>query len=147
MIFLFFWINLISTAIMIGLIWLVQLVHYPFFHRLREDDYHDHMNEHRLKISFIVIPVMLAELGSAIVLVTSDTRFQAEFITGIILLAGIWASTFFMQVPVHQKIAAGYDTLQVNKLVQTNWIRTILWSLRLALLLFILSQFSFSGLS
>lgn len=147
MTYFFFWINLISTAVMVGLIWMVQLVHYPFFHRLSRSSYEKHMDEHRSKISLIVIPVMLAELASALALTFSKTQFQAEFTAGLILLAGIWASTFFLQVPAHQNISAGYNPSQVEKLVRTNWIRTILWTLRLALLLYVLTRLSFSGIS
>lgn len=146
MIYLLFWINLITTAIMVGLIWIIQLVHYPFFHRVDRKSFNLHMDAHRKKISYIVIPVMLPELGSAIGLAILDSRFQSEFIAGFTLLVTIWISTAALQVPSHGKLANGYSESEVSKLIRFNWVRTTLWSIRLLLLIYILRQLSFSGL-
>lgn len=146
MISLLFFINLITTAIMVGLIWTIQLVHYPFFHRVDRISFNLHMDAHRKKISYIVIPVMLPELGSAFGLAFLESRFQTEFIAGFIILLLIWISTAFLQVPSHSKLANGYSESVVSKLVRLNWVRTTLWSIRLLLLIYILSQLSFSYL-
>jgi hypothetical protein len=50
---------------------------------------------------------------------------------GLTLLAGIWASTFFLQVPCHLKLSTGWDAATHRFLVQSNWIRTVLWTARL----------------
>ncbi len=47
----------------------------------------------------------------------------------------IWASTFFVQVPLHEKLGGGFDADVQKRLVSTNWIRTIFWTLRGALVL------------
>lgn len=146
MLTLLFLVNLIATAIMTGVIWTIQVVHYPFFHFVDKQNYGDHMDEHRKKISFIVIPVMLAELGTAIGLVLVDSSFNVEFASALILLAFIWISTALLQVPSHNKLADGYSSAEVDRLVKFNWCRTILWSMRLAVLLFVLNQLSFSDL-
>lgn len=146
MTYLIFWITFISTAIMVGVIWVIQLVHYPFFHHLKRDTFQEYMTRHRAKISMIVVPVMIVELSSAVALLFSDTFYQTEFIVGLILLAGIWGSTIFLQMPIHQKIAVSYKQSQVEKLIRTNWIRTWCWTLRLALLLYVLRSLSFTGL-
>jgi hypothetical protein len=49
------------------------------------------------------------------------------------LLLGIWASTFLVQVPCHQRLAAGWDEAVHARLVATNWLRTGLWTARLLL--------------
>ena len=100
------------------------------------------MDEHRKKISFIVIPVMLAELITAIGLIFVESEFTGEFITGIILLALIWISTAFIQVPSHSRLADGYISTEVDRLVTYNWIRTILWTVRLVIMLTVLYQLS-----
>lgn len=146
MLTLLFLVNVVATAIMTGVIWTIQIVHYPFFHRIDRKKYSEHMDEHRKKISYIVIPVMLAELGTAIGLVLMDSSFTAEFATGLILLTIIWISTALIQVPSHSKLAAGYTPSEVNRLVNYNWIRTLLWTARLAVMLFILSRLPFVGL-
>lgn len=138
-----FIINFTATAVMTGLIWTIQIVHYPFFNRVDRHDFDEHMDEHRKKISFIVLPVMLTELITAIWLVFTESAFFAEFIIGLFLLLLIWASTALLQVPSHSRLAAGYSRTEVNRLVSANWIRTILWTMRLAVLLYIFYQLSF----
>lgn len=141
-----FIVNLVSTAVMVGVIWTIQIVHYPFFHRVDKQDFSRHMDNHREKISYIVMPVMLAELASAIGLVMLQTQFQNEFMTGLIFLLLTWISTAVIQVPSHSKLARGYNQTEVTMLVRLNWIRTVLWSIRLIILLFVLSHLSFSQL-
>jgi len=137
-----FIINVTATAIMTGVIWTIQIVHYPFFHRVDKQDFSDHMDDHRKRISFIVMPVMLAELITAIWLVFAESEFTGEFITGAVLLALIWISTALIQVPSHSRLSDGYSRTEVERLVTYNWIRTILWTMRLAVLLAILYQLS-----
>lgn len=135
--------NFTATAVMTGVIWTIQLVHYPFFHRLDKDDFGSHMDEHRKTISFIVMPVMLIELATAFGLVMVDSPFKGAFAFGLALLILIWLSTALLQVPAHAKLATSYSESETNNLVKTNWIRTVLWTLRLSLLLYILSYQSF----
>ena len=141
-----FLVNIAATAIMTGVIWTIQIVHYPFFHRIDKQEYGKHMDEHRKKISYIVLPVMLAELGTAIGLIIIDSSHIGEFVIGLILLILIWISTAVLQVPSHSKLAVGYSITEVDKLVNYNWIRTGLWTIRLALMLFVFSQLSISDL-
>ena len=126
-------VNLLSTSVMVGVIWVIQLLHYPSFHFINEKKYIEFQHFHMQRISFIVIPVMLIELASALLL----SYFFRSSLT-IILLAlvlGIWAITFIFFTNMHQKLTEGYDHSIVDRLVQINWSRTALWSLRLIILL------------
>jgi hypothetical protein len=49
---------------------------------------------------------------------------------GLALLAIIWLSTAFVQVPCHNGLSQGFDAIVHRRLVRTNWIRTVAWSLR-----------------
>ena len=138
----FFFTNLTATAVMTGLIWTIQLVHYPFFHRLEKEKFNLHMDEHRKKISFIVLPVMLIELVTSVGLVLMESSFRGALVIGLLMLIFIWFSTALLQVPSHNKLASGYSKKEADKLVKFNWIRTILWTGRLILMLLILSQLS-----
>jgi multisubunit Na+/H+ antiporter MnhB subunit len=51
-------------------------------------------------------------------------------IVGIILIGVIWISTLFLQIPYHNKLSSKFDKNALMMLVNTNWIRTICWSLR-----------------
>jgi len=133
----YFLVHLTSTAFMAGLIWVIQLLHYPFFDYLERTDYALRMDQHRLRISYIVIPVMLAELGTGVYLLLTLFYGSLLFIINVLLLVLIWLSTFTLQMPTHMKLVEGHNTDLVNRLVQTNWIRTTLWTLRLVILLYL----------
>lgn len=49
---------------------------------------------------------------------------------GGLLLAIIWISTFYIQVPIHQRLLEIKDTDLLERLVRTNWIRTAAWTIR-----------------
>ena len=126
-------VNLLSTSVMVGVIWIIQLLHYPSFHFINEKKYIEFQHFHMQRISFIVIPVMLIELASALLL----SFFFRSSLTIILLalLLGIWGITFIFFTNMHQKLTNGYDRANVDSLVKINWSRTALWSLRLIILL------------
>ena len=126
-------VNFISTSVMVGVIWVIQLLHYPSFHFINDQKYIEFQHFHMRRISFIVIPVMLIELASALLL----SYFFRSSLTIILLaiLLGIWGITFIFFTNMHQKLTNGYDPSIVDRLVQINWSRTALWSLRLIILL------------
>ena len=66
-----------------------------------------------------------------IILNEHDSNAQWLSLTGLILLLGIWASTFISQVPAHNRLARGFSSDAWRKLVLGNWIRTVGWTLRL----------------
>ena len=130
---LLFNINFISTSVMAGVIWVIQLLHYPSFHFINEKKYVEFQHFHMQRISFIVIPVMIIELASALLF----AYFFLSSLT-IILLAlvlGVWVITFIFFTNMHQNLTNGYDPTIVDRLVQINWSRTALWSFRLIILL------------
>ncbi len=133
-------INLIELSIsaaLVGIIWIVQLVHYPSFHHYNEKDFRQSMKFHQDRISFIVLPLMISEIAISGWL-TYAHYSQLRFI-GFLIVILIWTCTFTIQVPIHENLLAnGYDKSEVNKLVNSNWIRTFLWTIKLALVISIL---------
>ena len=126
-------VNLLSTSVMVGVIWVIQLLHYPSFHFINDQKYIEFQHFHMQRISFIVVPVMLIELATSLLL----AYFFESSLTIILLtlVLGIWAITFIFFTNMHQKLTNGYDHNIVDRLVQINWSRTALWSLRLIILL------------
>jgi hypothetical protein len=119
-------IHLAITSGLCVLIWLVQVTHYPLFHYIDPDRFKEAMLVHQAKISWIVIPLMTAELGLSL--------FTLH-IPSIIFVCLIWGTTFFVQVPLHDQLAkGGYQYATVKKLVNSNWIRTFLWTGKLIFL-------------
>ena len=121
-------IHFLSTSLMVGIIWVIQLLHYPAFHFIKESDYVEFQHFHMERISFIVVPVMVLELFSAFMLVY---YIQSNLlILCLIILLFIWLITFIFFTKLHQSLLDGYDKTIVDKLVRINWSRTILWSIR-----------------
>ncbi len=125
-----------ATWFMTGLIWCIQVVHYPLFARVGVAGYRDYQLAHQSLISLVVGPAMLIEAAAAALLLAA--RRDAATLSGAALLAAIWLSTTFLQVPLHNALAAGFDGDVHSRLVATNWIRTIAWSARGILALYLL---------
>ncbi|HJK91214.1 MAG TPA: hypothetical protein RMH85_05075 [Polyangiaceae bacterium LLY-WYZ-15_(1-7)] len=126
-----------STLGMVAVIWFVQLVHYPLFAQVGAAGFARYEALHTQRISWIVVPLMLAEAITALVLWSGDVAWasRAERTFGAALVLALWASTFLLSVPEHGRLARGFDAASHARLVGTNWIRTVLWSLRGGLVL------------
>jgi hypothetical protein len=117
------------TAYMVGLIWFVQVVHYPLFGRIDEKCFTACQHFHLGRVTWVVGPPMLVEAFSAFGLLWADP--SSWFLKlGAMLLILIWWSTWFLQVPKHNVLAAGYDSAALRHLVTWNWVRTVAWTLR-----------------
>jgi len=121
------------SAYMCGLIWFVQVVHYPLFRQVGPDVFGVYEQMHTRLTTWVVAPVMVAELGLGIWLCFSYLDIWWWMQLG--LMGVLWISTFFIQVPLHAKLSEGYSSPVARKLVRTNWIRTVGWSLKALLLL------------
>ena len=127
--------NLAASLYMTGVIWFVQLVHYPLFSAVPASSFKQYEQRHQQLTTFVVAPPMLLELGASIALVYLFPTSTVLWITAALTLVN-WASTMGIQVPLHNKLGSGLDLTIVQDLVQTNWIRTIAWTLRSAILLY-----------
>jgi uncharacterized membrane protein len=124
--------HLLATAAMAGLIWFVQVVHYPLFAAVGLNEFSAYENKHQRLTSFVVGPLMAVEGVTAVLLAIAPPAGISRVLPlmGLALLAVIHASTVLLQVPQHTALASGYDQRRVQRLVKTNWIRTVGWSLR-----------------
>ncbi len=123
--------HLASSWFMTGLIWLVQIVHYKLFNVVGAEKFIQYHQLHSNLISFIVMPVMLIELFSLLALFFSDTDISKfDFLILGISLFIIWATTALFSVAAHNSLANGFNEVAYQKLVSTNWIRTIFWTLK-----------------
>ena len=126
--------HLIATSVMVGVIWVIQLVHYPSFHFVELKQYTTFQRFHMARISYVVIPVMLTELFTLILIVISMDQIDTLVLASAVLLIFIWLMTAVFFSSAHQKLTLGYDQTVVDKLVKLNWGRTLLWTLRLLLI-------------
>lgn len=109
---------------------MVQLVQYPSFRYISRDQFLEFHKHHTNWITPIVGPLMLADLALASWLACqhSSSVFYLMNLAGII---AIFLSTFLISVPIHEKLSLSYDREDIERLIATNWYRTVLYSLRL----------------
>jgi hypothetical protein len=126
-----------ATFAMTGLIWFVQVVHYPLFRSVGAPGYAAYQAEHMRLTTLVVGPLMLLEAATALWLVLDRPAFvsPAQAWAGLALLAVAWLATVFLSVPRHEALRHGFDASAHAALVATNWIRTAAWSARSVLLL------------
>ncbi len=116
--------HLAATLFMVGAVWFVQVVHYP----LMAGQSAAYAREHVRRTGWVLGPVMLAELGTAAALAWLAPGWPS--LVGLALLLAIWASTWGVQVPCHNRLTVAFDAAAHRRLVATNWVRTALWSAR-----------------
>lgn len=123
-----------ATGALVGLIWIVQLVHYPGFAYVDPAQWTAFHAYHTTSITIIVLPLMLTELALGGFL-WKWSGWHRQF-GGLWLLTILtWLSTFVLSVPLHNALASGFAADTIAELVRTNWPRTLLWSVRLLWLL------------
>lgn len=137
-----FLLQLAATIFMTGVIWVIQVVHYPLFAQVGTEEFVRYASAHNTLIAPIVLPPMLLELATAsrwLIDRPPNVPTWSAWL-GFGLVALIWLSTFFLQVPQHSILASGFDSASHTMLVQSNWIRTAAWTLRSFLLLQLLMK-------
>ena len=133
-----FQLHVAATWTMVGVIWLVQLVNYPLFAKFEESEsFHAAHRVHMRGISYVVGPAMFVESATAAMLLFFDHPASTEFIIGAVLVALLWGSTAFVQVPQHNQLEERFERAVALRLIASNWFRTGVWSARGALLLWV----------
>lgn len=137
-------VNAAAAAFMTGLIWFVQVVHYPLMARVVgsggegwREQLRAYCGEHQRRTTLVVAAPMLIEAVAACVVVASLSGTEHVAWASALVLAGVWLSTCAVQVPIHGALERADDaaraTRLVRLLVRTNWVRTIGWSARAVL--------------
>jgi hypothetical protein len=134
--------NVAATGMMIGVIWIIQIVHYPLFSLVGRDGFGAYQAAHGQRITWVVGPTMLLELATAayLALRTPPGLPRGVMWAGLALVGVIWASTALLQVPQHTRLAAGFDPEAHRLLVWSNWVRTAAWCARGFLMLGVLAR-------
>lgn len=124
---------------MTGVIWLIQLSHYPSFLDIDPARFLNFHDKHNQAMTLIVGPIMVLELATAGLLVLPMTLEGTQtwgevlnwgLILNLLAVILLWGFTFLVSVPIHAKLGQGYDQVLIQSLVVTNWWRTALWSFR-----------------
>jgi uncharacterized protein (DUF2237 family) len=136
--------NLAVTLCLVGLIWTIQIVHYPLFAHVGIAEFSRYHALHSSLITLLVGPLMLAEVGLTLGWITEPgdvPRWLPWACAALVAVA--WLSTALLSVPIHGALGAASPEERpalIARLVLTNWPRTLAWTARAALLLFALAR-------
>ncbi len=120
--------HLAATLFMGGLIWTIQLVHYPLFVRVGEEQFVAYEASHTRRMGALLVVPALVEIASAALLTRTGGPLA---LAGAVLLVVIWTLTAVVFVPLHGRLSKGRSVAAtVARLVRLNWVRTALWSVR-----------------
>jgi len=137
-----FILHFVCTVFMTGVIWFVQVVHYPLFRAVAPVEFADYHRRHASRTAYVVIVPMVFELITAGILVALYPKALSNlfFLIACVLLVVIWLSTALLQAPSHHSLRREYSNYEIHRLVTFNWIRTLAWTLRTALLTLLFLQ-------
>jgi hypothetical protein len=125
-------VHLLATAAMVGIIWFVQVSHYPLFALVGSQGFPAYQEQHQRRTSLVVGPLMGVELVAAAWIALDPPAGVNPWLAvgGLLLLIAIHLATATCSIPSHTRLRAGFDGRTHRFLVATNWIRTAGWTLR-----------------
>jgi len=120
------------TWALVGLVWFVQVVHYPLFSGVGSPGFTGYHRLHATRTGWVVIPLMLVELGVTFRIAIGGVEGVSPLLSavGLCALGLVWGSTFLLQVPAHAILGRGFDPGAYRRLVLTNWVRVVAWTVR-----------------
>lgn len=135
------------TWFLVGLIWVIQVVHYPLMAQVSAASFGLYESLHQQRITWVVGPTMLLELVLAVGLTVVRPAYVSAWAVWASagLVGVVWLSTAFVQVPLHTRLVLGFDSEVIAQLVATNWLRTIAWTLKGLLALYLLQAWAVAG--
>jgi len=131
-----------ATWMMVGVIWFVQVVHYPLLAVVPVESASAVALDHQRRTGWVVAAPMAAEGVTMLWLLASSPATITWWLPwlGAVLLAVALGATVLLSVPRHARMAAAPDASVGRELVLTNWPRTIAWSARGAICAVMLGQ-------
>ena len=132
-----FLLDIAATLYLWGVIWTVQVVHYPLFARVGPAQWMDYHSAHTRLMTCIVLPAMVTELGtSGLLALAHPARLSPGLLwVGFACAILTWAVTFFVSVPLHDTLSRGFDLAAIHRIIATNWLRTAFWTAHAVILL------------
>lgn len=124
--------NLLATWTMVGVIWFVQIVHYPLLAVVPVESASLVAVDHQRRTGYVVMIPMAVEGFTALGLLAwrpDEVSAWIPWIGGVLLAVALGA-TVFLSVPRHTRMAQRPDAQVGRELVLTNWPRTCAWTAR-----------------
>ncbi len=120
---------LASAWYMTGLIAFVQVVHYPLFGKVGPEAFRDYHAGHvRLTTATVLVPMSVELLSSAWLVYRRPEGATAGWVwAGLVAVVMTWLATGLLSVPLHDRLARGFDEGAHRALVGTNVVRAAAW--------------------
>jgi len=132
--------QVIGSVGMFGVIWVMQIVHYPLMRFVSDEQFARFETAHRVRISWVVGPLMLIEGVCVLAFLFAPPAGLSWWLPWV--GAGVEAiaigTTAFVSAPLHERLNAHFDEATLHRLVATNWVRTVAWTGRAAVAIAIL---------
>ena len=90
------------------------------------------------KIGLLVGPLMSIELLTGLYLLYYQSFDAMYFNLSMLIIMGIWILTAIVFTRIHEKLIQGYNEKLIRGLVNYNWTRTVLWTVRLVIIYIVL---------
>ena len=121
---------LAATLFMTGVIWFVEVVHYPLMGRVGNEAFPAYHVDHTRLTGRVVLIPMVVELLTSAWLLWDRPQGVSLASAGLGLLAAVatWGITFFCSVPAHNQLSLGFDPAWHRWLVATNLLRAVAWT-------------------
>lgn len=125
-------VHLAATWFMVGLIWIIQVVHYPLFAEVGRSSFTGYEAGHTRRMGrLLVVPWGLETLTAAWLVVAPPPDVPWVLpVTGLGLSVVIALVTVAVAVPAHGTLSDHFEPAVHRRLVRSNWLRTVAWSAR-----------------
>ena len=132
--------NAAATFFMVGLIWFVQVVHYPLFAKVGELEFAGYHLLHSSRTTWVVLPAMAIELATSWLLLVEPPAGQTALaLAGAILALLTWVLTGYA-ASIHGRIGRhGPSSVLLRTLLNGNLLRAAVWTLHGAVVLALLA--------
>src|SRR5688500_14658792 len=97
-----------TTWTLVGLIWTVQLIHYPLLSEVGRDNFSSYHVRHIWRTTILAAPLTVIEFVTAVLLAIKGAR-DPWLLASFAPMIFAWFSTWFVQVPLHLRLARGFD--------------------------------------
>ncbi len=127
--------HLVSTVALVGIIWTVQVVHYPLMAHVGEEHFVGYASAHAPRMAAVVmIPWTVQGVTTAGLLLLRPDGVSTALL-GAVAVAALTpvVVTVVASVPAHRQLASGFQPAVHRRLVRTNWLRTAAWTAHLPL--------------
>ena len=127
--------QVVGSVGMFGVIWMVQVVHYPLMRFVSDSQFALFEAAHRTRISWVVGPLMLIEGVCVLAFLFAPPAGLLWWLpwAGAAAEAIAIGTTVFVSAPLHERLNAHLDPATLDRLIATNWIRTVAWTVRAGL--------------